>query len=125
MPIDKKQKKELYALLHEIVKIRDGGKCLKCGKAGFQLSHIYPKGRYKRMELEPDNIKALCFACHLGWWHKNPIEAHEWLETAIPKERLNRLRLMSMTQFKAPLDFKLLKLSLEQMLRKLEKRKPI
>jgi len=92
------QKKKLYALLHEAVRIRDGAKCLKCGRTDkLQLSHIYPKGRYRLMEYLLDNVKLLCLSCHLFWWHKNPIEAHEWLKETLPKARLDKLKLSSNT----------------------------
>lgn len=112
------QKKVLNSLLHEILLLRDK-KCLRCGKPEFQMSHIYPKGRYRLMEYEPDNLKALCYSCHLGWWHKNPIEAHEWLVTVILKKRLDRLKMMSNTQL-APFDYKLQKVYLEHELTKLK-----
>ena len=112
------QKKILYALIHKIIELRDK-KCLRCGKPDFQMSHIYPKGRYRSMEFDPDNIKALCFSCHLGWWHKNPMEARDWLVTVIPRERLARLKLMSQTSG-AKFDYKLQRLFLEQELKRYE-----
>lgn len=33
----------------------------------------------------PRNLKALCYYCHLHWWHKNPIEAAEWYKKNYPK----------------------------------------
>lgn len=90
----KAEKKILNALLHEILLKRDKV-CLRCGNPKFQASHIYNKGRYRGMEFDPDNLKALCFACHLGWWHKNSPDTHEWLAKTIPKARLDRLKLLS------------------------------
>lgn len=108
MKPNKDQKKDIMYLLRKIVIARDGEACLKCGKTmSLHLSHIYPKGRYKAMELEPDNVKLLCNACHLYWWHKNPIEAHEWLASAIPRDRLVRLKSMSLDNTKRPFDPKL------------------
>lgn len=118
MAINTNQKKTLNALIHELLLLRDK-KCLRCGNPNFQASHIYPKGRYKKLEFDPDNIKALCFSCHLGWWHKNPIEAHEWLNLILPKERLARLKLRSQTTGDGSRDFKVLKLVLENEIKQL------
>jgi 5-methylcytosine-specific restriction endonuclease McrA len=112
----KHEKKTLNGLLHEIVGFRDK-RCLRCGNPKWQLSHIYPKGRYRRMEFEPENVKALCYACHLNWWHKNPIEAHEWLRLIYSKEKLDRLKLMSNTD-QGRFDYKIHKLFLENIISK-------
>ncbi len=109
----KQEGKTLNGLLHRLLELRDR-RCLRCGKVPFQMSHIYPKGRYRSMKHEPDNVKALCFACHLGWFHKNPLEAGEWLKTALPAKRLARLRLMSRS-YKAP-PFEIRKLELQQLI---------
>lgn len=107
------QQKKLYAFLHAIVRRRDGPRCRKCGRTDtLQLSHIYPKGRYRLMEFLSDNVKLLCHACHLYWWHRNPIEAHEWLQTVLSPDRLKRLKLASQT-YLGPFDPKLSILGLE------------
>jgi hypothetical protein len=113
------QKKILKGLLHEIVLLRDKA-CLKCGNPEFQMSHIYSVGAHKRMEYDPDNVKALCVRHHLYWWHKEPIEAHEWLKTVIPKERLDRLRLLSQQSGPTGFNYKLHKLFLEKEIEKLK-----
>jgi len=118
MTLSKTEKKTLNALLHQILELRDRA-CLRCGKPDFQMSHIYPKGRYRSMEFDPDNVKALCYSCHLHWWHKNPIEAKEWLDTVMPKKRLERLKLASQTRG-GRFDYKLHKLFLEQEIKKLK-----
>ena len=116
----KSEKKNIYKLLREYLILRDSERCLKCGKTeALALSHIYPKGTHRSMELESDNLKFLCYRCHITWWHKNPIEAHEWLATAIPKARLDRLKLMANTPHKVP-EYKLLKLWLEQEIKKMK-----
>lgn len=73
------------------------------------------------MEFDPENVKALCTSCHLYWWHKNPIEAHEWLKTVISKERYDRLRLSSNVT-KQVFDVKLHKIFLEREIEKLKKK---
>jgi len=122
MKISKADKKELHALLHELVKLRDGDKCLRCHRPGsWQMSHIYPKGRYRRMEYEPDNIKPLCYACHLCWWHKDPIGASAWLNDTLPLPRLQRLKLMAQVNAPFRMDIKLYKLFLKQEIKKYAK----
>lgn len=115
------EKKKLYGLLKEILALKYGDKCLRCKKPEWQMSHIYPRGRYKRMEHEPENILPLCSGCHIFFWHKNPIEAHEWLKLAIPKEQLQRLKLMANT-YMGKFDPKFQILFLEKMLTQLQKK---
>ena len=113
MAISKTEKRELNRLLHEILRLRDRV-CLKCGTDGtLQMSHIYPKGRYKGMEYEPLNVKLLCYGCHFHFWHKNPIEAHAWLASVMPKERLDYLKLRSQVVDSGMRNYKLLKIMLE------------
>uniref|UniRef100_A0A6M3XT22 Putative homing endonuclease n=1 Tax=viral metagenome TaxID=1070528 RepID=A0A6M3XT22_9ZZZZ len=121
-PKDKKYlKSQIMSLIRELIVLRDGEKCLRCGKTErLQMSHIYPRGRYGRMALDPDNIKLLCFACHLCWYHKNPIEAKDWLDSVIPKKRLQRLKLMSLDSSPNRLDRKLLKIYLESEIKRLK-----
>lgn len=119
----KGEKKILNKLLHEFVELRDGAKCLRCGNTqGLALSHIYPKGRYRSMEFEEDNLKLLDYKCHICFWHKNPIEAHEWLISVMPPARLQRLKLMAQGGYKAP-TFTEKKLWLEQEIKRIKKNK--
>lgn len=118
----KHQKKVLNALLHQLVRLRDGEWCLRCKKIEcLQLSHIYPKGRYRRLEFEPDNVKLLDNGCHIFWWHKNPIEAKEWLKTVVSAKRLQRLKAMTLSRDMWHFDYQLTKLYLEQEIKKYEK----
>ena len=64
------------------------------------------------MEFLSENVKLLCPYHHLFWWHRNPIEAHEWLQTAIPVDRQKKLKLASQT-YLGPFDTKLSILGLE------------
>lgn len=105
---------EIYGILRQIVMKRDGAKCLRCGKTDrLHLSHIYPRGKYKTMALEPLNLKMLCVGCHLYWWHKNPMEAWEWLNEVMSKERIQKLKVMSQSYGKIP-DLQLLKIALQK-----------
>ena len=69
------------------------------------------------MTFDEDNVKLLCYHCHLNWWHKHPLEASVWLTETIDHHRLNRLRLRSQTHFKTNLDDT--ELYLQQVLEKL------
>lgn len=116
----KSEKKNIYKLLRELLIVRDGEKCARCGNTeALALSHIYPKGSQRGMELDPDNIIFLDYKCHICWWHKNPIEAWEWLQTKLPKKRLDRLKLMSQVTNKVP-EYKLYKLWLENEIKKMK-----
>jgi predicted metalloenzyme YecM len=52
----------------------------------------------------PDNLKLLCRLCH-HWWHENPKEAWEWIETVLPKERIKRLHQLARSIIYEPLDY--------------------
>lgn len=115
----KYERKELNALLRKAMLLRDKNRCLRCGKTEtLQMSHIYPKGRYRKLEFDLDNVKTLCFGCHIGFWHKNPIEAKFWLDMVVPEDRLKRLRLRSQTSGDGMRNYKLLKLYLQAELKK-------
>lgn len=47
------------------------------------------------MEFDLDNVKTLCYRCHLHWWHKNPVEAKEWLDQTLTEKRLMALKAKS------------------------------
>lgn len=121
MKLTKHEIKTLRKLLHAVCITRDGGKCLKCGSTEkLCASHIYPKGTYRKMEYDYDNAVTFCYRCHIYWWHKNPVEAVEWLEKNIDKSRLDRLKLRSQVIDKKPMDYKLIKIDLENKLKELE-----
>lgn len=68
------------ALVREIVYLRDGHRCVKCGAdKNLTPSHIRPRGKCPRMRWMAKNILTMCAACHLYWWHKDPIASVEWL----------------------------------------------
>lgn len=76
--------------------IRDDHKCVRCGRTDtLAPAHIYPQGRYPRMKWMLPNIITLCYACHIHWWHKNPLEAAEWIKTVLPEDRLQQLKDLS------------------------------
>lgn len=116
------EKKVLRILLRQILVLRDGECCMRCRTTeNLQMSHIYPKGKHRRMEMEPENIKFLCYRCHFHFWHKSPIEAWEWLGTVMPIDRLKRLKLRANMIDKSPFDYRLYKLFLEGEITRLKK----
>tara|TARA_R110002012_G_scaffold321519_1_gene549643 strand:+ start:183 stop:539 length:357 start_codon:yes stop_codon:yes gene_type:complete len=110
----KHQKTKLSKLLRELVLRRDKC-CLRCGKTtALHTSHIYPRGKYPKMQFEPLNVKALCVGCHLYWWHKHPIEAKEWAEKALGRTRLMKLKRRANTIDKSLWDYEQIKQQLKE-----------
>lgn len=115
----KAERNKLHKLVREYVILRDKC-CLRCGKTHIlHASHIYPRGKYRKMQYDTDNVKVLCLGCHLYWWHKHPIEASEWLETAIDKNRLNRLKKKANTINKEPMIYADMKKDLENKIKQI------
>ncbi len=113
------QKNVLHKLMKDLLILRDGEKCLRCNKTErLQMSHIYPKGHYRRMEFDPDNLKLLCVGCHLYWWHKEPMMAHAWLESRVPKERIDKLKMRARVTGGTLPSFNEIKLDLENEIKK-------
>lgn len=83
--------KKAELLAKEFVKIRDKRTCQKCGAvvegSNCHASHVKPVSRSKRLSLDEQNLKVLCYHCHINWWHKNPTESAEWFKAKFP-ERL-------------------------------------
>jgi len=77
------------------IRLRDGC-CQKCGKhhgdiKRLECSHINGR-RHQGTRCDPKNAKALCNHCH-RWWHREIIEAAEWLKSIIGIGEYDRLRL--------------------------------
>lgn len=78
-------------LFSEYIRKRDG-KCLRCGKTDtLQCAHIIGR-RNHHLRYDPQNAITLCYACHIHWWHKEPLEAANWFRSFRPKgeEYLNQ-----------------------------------
>jgi ribosomal protein L37AE/L43A len=90
---------ELDLFVREKVFERDGWKCVKCGKSKvsgisvLQVAHVYPKGKYQRLRFEIDNLLSLCYACHMIWLHRNPMEFSSWFRANYP-ERARKLEFL-------------------------------
>lgn len=111
--------RELKKLLHQLVIVRDK-KCLHCGNTKqIHASHVYPKGSYPHMKWMPKNLKALCFRCHLMWWHKNPIEAGDWYKKTYPvNARYLKKKSLENDGLKKHLDFEYNKQILDEEIKK-------
>jgi hypothetical protein len=64
------------------------------------------------MAYDLNNVKPLCYYCHIFFFHKHPLEAAKWIKTAIPKERLEYLEQKARTIDKTKLDFETIKQTL-------------
>lgn len=114
----RKKIKYLRSLLTKIVRARDKW-CLRCHTMnGLQAAHIYPKGKYRKMEFDPDNVIGLCWSCHMHWAHKDVRGFNKWLEETLPKERLKRLDQRAKYVCRSPIDLSLVKIDLENELKK-------
>jgi hypothetical protein len=40
-----------------------------------------------------ENILTLCYACHIHWWHKNPLEAAKWFKGKYPALQRKMLKM--------------------------------
>jgi 5-methylcytosine-specific restriction endonuclease McrA len=115
--VKKSEKKKLHSLVRQYVILRDKC-CLRCGKSDrLHASHIYPRGKYPKMQFNLENVKALCIGCHLYWWHKHPIEAREWAEKTLGKALLTRLKKQANTINKELWVYKDIKLTIEKELK--------
>mgnify|MGYP001558060187 CR=1 FL=1 len=89
--------RRLDAEFRKLIMQRDGWTCQKCGKAypegsrGIQVSHFYTKGQHEWMRYDPDDACAMCFRCHLIWWHYEPLEAAVWLKGYLGDEKYEAL----------------------------------
>ena len=81
--------RKLDKLVAEIVKQRDNYTCQHCGKkvsgSNCHVSHVIPRSRGNYLRWDINNLKVLCFHCHINWWHKNPLESGEWFKKKFPK----------------------------------------
>jgi 5-methylcytosine-specific restriction endonuclease McrA len=84
-----KLNKQLDTLAKTLAKERDDYTCQKCGKqergSGMHGSHVIPVSAGAKLRWDLMNIKALCYHCHLNWWHKNPLEAGQWFRDTFPE----------------------------------------
>jgi len=79
---------ELEKIVTLYIKRRDGYTCQRCLRevegSNCHVSHVIPKSKGNALRYDDQNLKVLCFFCHLQWWHKNPLEAGEWFKEKFP-----------------------------------------
>lgn len=108
---------KLRRLLKDVVFARDKYKCLRCRRqVTLAPAHIYPKGAYRKLEFEIKNVITLCYPCHFSFAHKDPLEFTDWLNKNIPW--IEELKEMKKNDVGLKLDYNLIKLYLEQELKK-------
>lgn len=58
--------------------------CQHCGTdKSLQCSHVLPR-TYLSVRWNTDNAIALCYRCHIYWWHKYPHDASQWFDSRWP-----------------------------------------
>jgi len=82
-------------LFRQIILERDGDTCQRCGRyvegRNAHVAHIIPRSRTNYwLRWTPDNALLMCYACHINWWHKHPLESGEWFRRKYRK-RLERI----------------------------------
>lgn len=115
-----KIKDEIQALLRQIVIIRDGGCVLRkirhCNHPVLQADHLITRSNSATFG-DSRLVVCLCKACHGGFkqWHKEKYDA--LVKTVLPKERValwERCEQERSSHKANKMDWKLVKLSLEQ-----------
>jgi 5-methylcytosine-specific restriction endonuclease McrA len=84
----KKLTDKLDKLVRELTISRDNSICQHCRKKverhNLHVSHVIPRSKGNALRWDLQNLKVLCFHCHLNWWHKNPVESGEWFKKTFP-----------------------------------------
>lgn len=71
--------KKLDKLFSQYIRNRDK-RCLRCGKKeNLQCAHIFSR-RHFNTRWDEENAVTLCYACHLHWAHKEPVEFTEFVK---------------------------------------------
>lgn len=94
---------KLDKIVMEIVRIRDKWTCQWCGKhvkgSNAHCSHVIPRSRGNHLRWDLQNVKLLCFHCHVNTWHKDPNRGSAWFRRTFP-ERYDYLELERYTDEK-------------------------
>lgn len=117
----KKLAKECDKLWSELIKMRAGNVCEKCGRAKTLNSHHVYSRSNKSVRWDVDNGCCLCAGCHAlsstFSAHKTPIEFVEWIKDKRGETWYVRLRMKANSISKV--DLMLEKLYLENELKEL------
>jgi len=60
--------------------------CIKCRRSSGKLdcSHVIPR-QYKILRWDERNANAMCYYCHMTFWHGNPGESGDWYRNRYPE----------------------------------------
>jgi 5-methylcytosine-specific restriction endonuclease McrA len=94
--------KELDALCREVVFLRDGNKCRKCGKESglFDWAHVHSR-RSRVLRWNLLNSLVLCRACHMRWHDASPGAGDamlKWWKAEVGPEVVTKLDLLKFTK---------------------------
>lgn len=111
-------RKHCDLLWSELVKLRAGGKCEKCGKTEqLQSHHIVPRTDWN-LRFDELNGVCLCFRDHFYWAHKDMLGFGKWFVEKFPG-RGERLELRRRQKGKpGKQDYTLLRIYLESEIKK-------
>ena len=72
------------------------GECQWCHKMRpLFVSHIHAKGANRHLRWTRLNVKALCNACHIFRWHRDPVASVRFARGLLGSERYDELEAMS------------------------------
>lgn len=88
----KPKRSTLYKKLDKLVSIkvkeRDKETCQWCGKKlesrNCHTSHVITR-KNTALRWDLNNLKVLCFYCHIQKFHKSPLEATNWFKNKFPE----------------------------------------
>ena len=79
-------------LVSEIVRLRDGNKCQRCGRPGNNAHHIFSR-KYLQTRHVLENLILLCFACHIHIAHGEPEKFRDFIIQRIGHVAFDRLKM--------------------------------
>ena len=109
--------KILDKLASEVIYKRADFKCEKCGRPAKSAHHLFSR-RYISTRWNPDNLLNLCYPCHIHFFHSRIEEARDWLIQRMGEAKYQKLKIQALSRHKGKSDYKLIKLDLENELKK-------
>lgn len=106
-------------LWRDLIILRDGGACVKCGTIHILQAHHLISRTYWSLRHEPDNGLCMCRNCHIFWIRQYPLDYARWLEREYPG-LYDKLKLRKHQKPKH--DYTLVRMFLEGEIKKLEGR---
>src|SRR3990172_6983358 len=97
----RKDTKRLSSIFNRLIRERDkvcqvGARFGGCGGV-LQCSHIHSVGAYKNLQFHPTNAVGMCWRHHFFFWHKNPVDAFQWVREYLGDERWKDLEVLRRT----------------------------